>query len=242
MANPGEGTNCYKIWQAISTDKFIKGTDIDIIAKQNNGGESVPNYSTHLHDLNKRGLIKTKKIHGSNYYKRLNSTDKPIISTEKKPTHSNLVLNYCKKNIGKTVSGKILINYFQINSTSFYEYLNKLYELGALEIVQGITPKLFRIKPGIVNFNKIGSPNRIKTDKNKKTSNNSQLDLLVPSPIELETITPENQIAVDIANMSITQIFSDYTKTKQENFMLKQGMETIAHVLFQCGVLNDEDS
>ena len=202
---PEAKSNIGKIYALIPSQP-ISLDDFRILLKKHH--PEVPLNSIHIHIkfLAKKGLIAITNNNGIYYYSKIEE------KTEVKLTKGDRLLDYLKANIDKEFAAKDLTDKFSTakNDFSIYACLRTLNKQGGVKQLATL-PKTYLVLPQIVSIDKISKA-------------------ALPAKQE----KPKGPIPqVNIANMTIAEIMTDYVQTKQENQQLKTSLQRLANELFQ---------
>jgi len=208
---PMPGSNIALIYELIGDD-FITAADLHKSLQKKHPSFPIASVSTHARFLKEKGLIETK----DGKYRRLSSVEE---TNSNKPI-SLQTLEYCKARIGKKITAKEateVVSPDNLRSSGPATNIRILADSGFLQEIAHTVPRQFLVLPEIKTIDRI-SRRSIKSPKQ-----------------ELSVQTKSVQKANDIANLSIGEILSEFVNLKQENTMLREALQRIAHELQKVG-------
>ena len=206
---PEAKSNIGKIYALIPSQP-ISLDDFRILLKKHHPEVPFNSFHVHIRYLAKKGLITITKNNGIHYYSKIE--EKIEEKTEVKLTKGDRLLDYLKANIDKEFAAKDLTDKFSTakNDFSIYACLRTLNKQGGVKQLATL-PKTYLVLPQITSIDKISKA-------------------ALPAKQE----KPKGPIPhVNIANMTIAEIMTDYVQTKQENQQLKTSLQRLANELFQ---------
>ena len=233
---PNPNSNISKILNIIPTDSVISLTELkNRLTKKE---KSFPLDSVYVHTkfLAKKGIIFIAKIDGeNNYSQNKNLLDsiapsqteifKTPINKKKKLSRSKQVLIYCQQHVGKRISSKEVRAKCgkNANDSAPLDNLKRLKDGGYIQLIPDTSPYEYLVLPEIKTIEKI-------------PRNNS-----LPSVIQKKNHIPEQQtlekMQSNIANMSLSDIVSDYVRLQQENQRMKDALQRMGMEFLQLGIM-----
>jgi len=224
---PKSETHIGKVYKVLSSE-FVSAPDLRSVLE--NRYPNFPSKSLHVHlkFLIKKTLIEKKKISGEVRYRKC-ETSNNLITSEPVKSMTSLILAYLKSHIGKKITGRELVNkiYKGKESSLPFDILSKLGKAKYIQVVSGSSPREYLVLPAIKTLDKI--PAKL-----------NPINSLIPAKSNKEEKVEQiKTTTINITDMSIGEILTDYMYLKEENSRLKDSLQRIANEVLLIGEIGE---
>lgn len=225
---PKPGSNIEKILTAITTNRPISYDNLKLALIKKSADFPTESIYIHIKFLVKKGLVEVSEQNGQKYFSRPGSKQAELLPVKPAEYRSRslCVLAYLQRHVGKRVVGRDVQSHCGKTNkdTGPLDALKRLRDEGFIQLIPDTSPYEYLVLPDIKPLSKIP----------KKSKGNP-----TPSIIQPKTPQIEENINKSLANMSISDILSDYVRLQNENQRLREGLQRMGMEFLQLGILEE---
>jgi predicted transcriptional regulator len=237
---PKPGSMIDHIFKIIPNNRPVQISEIKSLLHKKHPHINTTSVSTHLNFLASKGLVFREQSGPSGFYVysrspfETSSKQLDLVETEQAEfsmdvSRAKCTLLFCQRHVGKRIVSRKAVEACgkSKKDTAPLEALRKLKETGYIQYIEDTLPYEYLVLPEIKTLTKIPIVN-------KKT-----LPSIAQPRQELQPQIPQ-LLQNNIANMSITDIISEYMTLKHENQRLKESLQRIAVEFVQLGLAEEQ--
>lgn len=229
---PKPGSNIETILNAIPKNRAIAYDKLKEILLKNYPDFPIDSIYVHTKFLRNKNLVTIDEENGHKIFSRTGPQQNELLPAVRNTRPADYgskplcVLHYLQERVGKRVLSRDVQLHCGKNNkdTSPLDALKRLRDAGFIQLIPDTSPYEYLVLPDIKPLSKIP----------RKSNGNPTNSIIQPKTPKIE----EN-INKTLANMSISDILSDYVRLQNENQRLKEGLQRMGMEFLQLGILEE---